>query len=59
MAGAKEYYGPIVTEWFAWRPVRTGALGTGRWVWLERVRRSRCLGVTIYQPLDKSNEKVT
>ena len=38
--------------WFAWRPVRRGALGTGRWVWLRRVWRNRCMGATIYQDLD-------
>lgn len=37
--------------WFAWYPVRTGALGTGRWVWLCKVWRNRCLGATIYQTL--------
>lgn len=37
--------------WFAWYPVRTGALGGGDWIWLRRVWRNRCLGVTIYQPL--------
>ena len=35
--------------WFAWHPVRTGALGTGKLVWLKRVWRNRCCGVTIYQ----------
>jgi len=35
--------------WFAWRPVRLGALGTGRIVWLRRVWRNRCAGVSIYQ----------
>jgi hypothetical protein len=25
--------------WFAWYPVRIGALGTGRLVWLRRLRR--------------------
>ncbi len=39
-------------EWFAWYPVRTGALSTGHWVWLKRVWRNRCMGVTIYQPLE-------
>jgi hypothetical protein len=38
--------------WFAWYPVRVGALGTGRFVWLRRVWRNKCCGVTIYQPLD-------
>ncbi len=37
--------------WFAWYPVRVGALGTGRLIWLERVWRNRCMGVTIYQSL--------
>ncbi len=35
--------------WFAWRPVRLGALGTGRCVWLRWLWRNRCCGVTIYQ----------
>jgi hypothetical protein len=38
--------------WFAWYPVRTGALGAGRVVWLTKVWRNRCCGVTIYQTLD-------
>lgn len=38
--------------WFAWFPVRLGALGTGRWVWLQNVWRNKCCGVTIYQSLD-------
>jgi len=37
--------------WFAWHPVFTGALGTGKLVWLKRVWRNRCMGVTIYQEL--------
>lgn len=37
--------------WFAWHPVNLGALGTGRRVWLRRVWRNRCMGVTIYQTL--------
>lgn len=37
--------------WFAWHPVRLGALGTGRLVWLRRVWRSRCMGTAIYQRL--------
>lgn len=37
--------------WFAWFPVRYGALGTGRVAWLRRVWRNRCAGVAIYQPL--------
>lgn len=36
--------------WFAWHPVRLGALATGRLVWLMRVWRCRCMGVAIYQP---------
>lgn len=40
---------PKFDLWFAWRPVRTGALGTGGWTWLRYVSRDRCLGVTIYQ----------
>lgn len=36
--------------WFAWRPVRLGALGTGRW--LRRVWRNRCMGAAIYQSLE-------
>ena len=39
-------------EWFAWFPVRAGALGTGHWMWLKTVWRNKCCGVTIYQPLD-------
>jgi hypothetical protein len=39
-------------QWFAWYPVRIGALGTGQIVWLKKVWRNRCCGVTIYQPLD-------
>ena len=38
--------------WFAWRPVFTGALGGGKLVWLKRVWRNRCMGVTIYQELE-------
>jgi hypothetical protein len=34
--------------WFAWYPVRLGALGTGSISWLRRLRRSRCCGVTLY-----------
>jgi hypothetical protein len=37
--------------WFAWHPVRLGALGTGRLAWMRRLWRNRCLGVTIYQDL--------
>jgi hypothetical protein len=39
-------------EWFAWHPVRFGPLGDGPWVWLRRVWRNRCCGVTMYQDLD-------
>lgn len=44
-------------EWFAWRPVRLGALGTGRLVWLRWVKRIRTItpwgeSCSIYQPLD-------
>lgn len=39
--------------WFAWYPVRLGALGTDRIVWLRRVWRNRCMGCTIYQPLER------
>lgn len=42
--------------WFAWYPVRLGALGTGRLVWLKRVWRNECMGVTIYQPLEMAIE---
>ena len=38
--------------WFAWFPVRLGALGTGRWAWLQNVWRNKCCGVAIYQSLD-------
>lgn len=41
--------------WFAWYPVRTGALGTGRWVWLQRVWRNTTCGVAIYQLLREKN----
>lgn len=39
-------------RWFAWQPVRVGALGTGPlrvgcWLW-----RNQCCGVTIYQDLE-------
>jgi hypothetical protein len=42
--------------WFAWRPVRSGALGAGPWLWWRHVWRNRCRGVTIYQPLDLVRE---
>lgn len=38
-------------SWFAWRPVRVGALGTGPVRWLVRLWRNKCCGVTIYQDL--------
>ena len=38
--------------WFAWYPVRVGAISTGPFVWLRKVWRNRCGGVSIYQPLD-------
>lgn len=37
--------------WFAWYPVRLGALGTGRWVWLKTVWRSTTYPV-IYQSVE-------
>lgn len=37
--------------WFAWFPVRLGALSTGRWIWLKKVWRNKCAGVIIYQPV--------
>ena len=37
--------------WFAWRPVRIGALSTGPYRWLCWLWRNRCMGVTIYQDL--------
>lgn len=39
--------------WFAWYPVRTGALGTGRWIWLRRVWRLRSYAgdPSLYQTL--------
>lgn len=43
-------------HWFAWHPVRLGALGTGRWVWLRKVWRNRFLGVAIYQPLELDSD---
>lgn len=41
----------MTDTWFAWFPVRCGALGTGEWAWFEKVWRNRCAGVTIYQPI--------
>ncbi len=38
--------------WFAWYPVRLGALGVGRLVWWEYVWRNRCMRATIYQSLE-------
>ena len=35
--------------WFAWYPVRLGALGTGRLIWFKKVWRNKCCGITIYQ----------
>lgn len=42
-----------VDHWFAWYPVRAGALSTGHWMWLKRVWRFRngYLGITIHQEL--------
>ncbi|GEM_PF-6008029 len=44
---------PITDIWFAWFPVRLGALGSGKLAWMQRVWRNRCGGVKIYQPLDR------
>ena len=44
--------------WFAWYPVRLGTLRSGQCVWLRRVWRNRCAGVTIYQPLEIPNVEV-
>ncbi|KKL69877.1 hypothetical protein LCGC14_2110500 [marine sediment metagenome] len=38
--------------WFAGFPVRLGALSMGHWIWLEKVWRNKCAGVTIYQPVE-------
>jgi len=38
--------------WFAWRPVRLGALGTGPVAWLRPVWFATAMGVTIYQSLE-------
>jgi hypothetical protein len=47
----------ISDTWFAWYPVRLGALGTGRLVWMTKVWRNRTMfcGVvlTIYQRLEQ------
>lgn len=50
-SGARPDWRSRSDTWFAWRPVRLGALGTGPWVWLRRVWRNRCAGITIYQSL--------
>jgi hypothetical protein len=42
-------YNGIRDVWFAWRPVRIGALGTGPKRWLTKLYRERFAGVTIYQ----------
>jgi hypothetical protein len=52
-SGALPELRSVHDEWFAWRPVRLGALGTGRLVWFRRLWRNQCAGVTIYQPLGK------
>ena len=45
--------------WFAWFPVRLGALSIGHWIWLEKVWRNKCAGVTIYQSLkERQKNKV-
>jgi hypothetical protein len=38
--------------WFAWHPVRIGALGTGPVRFGVKLYRNRCCGVTIYQDLE-------
>jgi hypothetical protein len=38
--------------WFAWFPVRLGALGNGKIAWMRKVWRNRCLGATIYQDIE-------
>jgi len=38
--------------WFAWHPVRLGALGTGPIAFGREVWRNRFCSVTIYQELD-------
>lgn len=43
----------MTDTWFAWYPVRCGALGTGKWAWFEKVWRNRCAGVTIYQQAER------
>lgn len=42
----------VSDEWFAWYPVKLGALGRGGWAWWRKVWRNRCMGVTIYQDLE-------
>lgn len=51
MARFRPDYRSRSDTWFAWHPVRTGALGSGRFVWLKKVHRERILGITIYQEL--------
>lgn len=41
-----------VDQWFAWSPVRLGALGTGRWAWFRKVTRIKTGPVTIYNERD-------
>lgn len=50
-SGERPDYATREDEWFAWYPVRCGALRMGRIAWLEWVWRDRCMGVTTYQPL--------
>ena len=52
----KNKYASGSDKWFAWHPVRTGALGTGSVVWLKHVWRNKCFGVTIYQDIFSSND---
>src|SRR5450755_4779477 len=47
-AGFADHWLPQEDTWFAWYPVRLGALGTGELVWFRYVRRDMCLGVTNY-----------
>ena len=49
--GEHQEWLPKEDIWFAWYPVRIGALSTGPRVWLKHVWRDRCLGVTAYQLL--------
>lgn len=39
--------------WFAWYPVRLGAMPGGRWIWLRKVWRTRWKGWVTYQALPK------